>query len=260
MRTLKLTIAYDGTNYVGWQRQLNGSSIQQALEDAFVPLVGGETPPGVAGAGRTDAGAHAVAQVASVNVEFDLSTTVVRRALNVRLPHDIRVMSVEEALPGFHARFQATGKSYRYRIVTTEVMPPFDRLYAWHAPEPRDTEAMRRAANYLVGRHDFASFHAGATMVNGTVRNIHMVTCRDVAGGMIIDVSGDGFLRHMVRAIVGTLMDVGSGLRTPESVGDVLAARDRRAAGATAPACGLTLMEVRYEGIPVLGHRRFGRQ
>jgi tRNA pseudouridine38-40 synthase len=246
MRTLKLTVAYDGTNYVGWQRQLNGASIQQALEEAFVPLVGGGHPPAVAGAGRTDAGVHALAQVASVNVEFAIPTDAVRRALNVRLPYDVRVLAVEDAPLGFHARFQAKGKTYRYRIVTAEVMSPFDRLYAWHAPGPRDVDAMRRAAARFVGRHDFASFQAGPALMNGTVRVVDDVTCSDAPGGIVIEVSGDGFLRHMVRAMVGTLMDVGAGLRTPESMADVIASRERRAAGPTVPACGLTLVRVRY--------------
>jgi tRNA pseudouridine38-40 synthase len=246
IRTLKLTIAYDGTNYVGWQRQLNGPSIQQTIEEAFLPLAGGERPPVVAGAGRTDAGVHALGQVASVNVEFALATDAIRRALNVRLPQDIRVLAVEDAPLGFHARFQARGKIYRYRIVTTEVMSPFDRFYAWHAPERRDVEAMQRAAALFAGRHDFASFHAGAAMMNGTVRLLESVRCIVVPGGLVIDVTGDGFLRHMVRTIVGTLMDVGSGQRTPESIPDIIARRDRRAAGPTVPACGLTLVSVRY--------------
>jgi tRNA pseudouridine38-40 synthase len=248
MRTLKLTLAYDGTNYVGWQRQLNGPSIQQAIEEALLPLTGGDRPPAVAGAGRTDAGVHALAQVASVNVEFALATDAVQRALNVRLPYDIRVMSVEEAPLGFHARFQAKGKTYRYRIVTSAVMPPFDRLYAWHAPEPRNVDAMQRAAALFVGRHDFTSFQAGPTLVSDAVRTIDAMACTAVPGGLVIDVSGDGFLRHMVRAMVGTLLDVGTGLRAPESIPDVMACRDRRAAGPTVPACGLTLVGVRYEG------------
>jgi len=246
MRTLKLTVAYDGTNYVGWQRQLNGPSIQQAVEEAFLPLAGGARPPVVAGAGRTDAGVHAMAQVASVNVEFALATDAIRRALNVRLPYDIRVLSVEDAPLGFHARFQAKGKTYRYRIVTTEVMSPFDRLYAWHAPERRDVDAMQRATEFFAGRHDFASFHSGEGLMNGTVRVLDSVRCAVVPGGLVIDVVGDGFLRHMVRTIVGTLMDVGAGQRAPGSIPDIIARRDRRAAGPTVPACGLTLVSVRY--------------
>ena len=246
MRTLKLTIAYDGTNYAGWQRQANAMSIQQALEDAFVPLVGGGAPPAVAGAGRTDAGVHALAQVASVNVEFPFATDAVRRALNVRLPYDIRVTAVDQAPLGFHARFHARGKSYRYRIVLSEVMSPFDRLYAWHAPAARDVDAMRRAAAFFVGRHDFRSFQAGSSMVASTVRTIDAIALTGDQTGIVIDVAGEGFLHHMVRTMVGTLMEVGAGARPPEWILDVIAARDRRAAGPTVPACGLTLVEVRY--------------
>lgn len=245
MRTLKLTLAYDGTNYVGWQRQMNGVSVQQMIEEALVPLAGGASP-GVAGAGRTDAGVHAVAQVASVNVEFAVPAANVRRALNVRLPPDIRVLDVEDAPLGFHARFHARGKSYRYRMVTSQILSPFDRWFAWHAPEPRDVEAMRRAARAFIGRHDFASFQARGSATVDTVRTVERIDLSTRPDEIAIDIEGTGFLRHMARAIVGTLAEVGTGLRTPESVAAVLAARDRRAAGATAPAAGLTLIHVRY--------------
>lgn len=245
MRTLKLTLAYDGTNYVGWQRQLNGTSIQQLIEDALVPLAGGATP-GVAGAGRTDAGVHALGQVASVNVEFATATDAVQRALNVRLPTDIRVTSVDEMTPGFHARFHAKGKWYRYRIATSRVVLPFDRWFVWHAPEARDVSAMRAAAAAFVGRHDFASLQARGTATLHTVRTIERVDITESEGGLVVDIAGDGFLRHMARTIAGTLVDVGAGLRQPEQVAGMLAARDRRAAGPTAPASGLMLMAVRY--------------
>src|SRR5438067_200143 len=132
MRSLKLTVAYDGTCYVGWQRQLNGVSIQQLIEEAFTPLLG--RTPTVVGAGRTDAGVHALAQVASVNVDSELSAATIHRALNDRLPEDIRIMNVDEAPRGFHAQFRAMGKSYRYRMATTAVVSPFDRWFVWHSP------------------------------------------------------------------------------------------------------------------------------
>ena len=245
MRTLKLTLSYDGTNYVGWQRQTNGISVQQVVEEAFAPLMGGIAPT-VSGAGRTDAGAHALAQVASVNTDIEISTISLQRALNVRLPEDVRVMTVEEATPGFHARFHATGKAYRYRVVTSQVMPPFDRHYAWHSPEPKNIDLMREAAALLVGTHDFASFQARGSFVSDTVRTIHTLDLRQSGSEIVVLCDGDGFLRHMVRSIVGTLAEVGTGLRPAAAVRDMIAARDRRAAGATAPACGLTLMEVRY--------------
>ncbi|MCC7007969.1 MAG: tRNA pseudouridine(38-40) synthase TruA [Acidobacteria bacterium] len=246
MRTLKLTVAYDGTNYVGWQRQVNGISVQQMIEDAFAPLAGTTPGPGVAGAGRTDAGVHAAAQVASVNVDFDHPADAVLRALNVRLPPDIRVMSVEEAPLGFHARFHARGKAYRYRVVTTSILSPFDRLFVSHAPGTRDVDAMREGARLLVGRHDFASFQARGSAPQHTVRDIERLDVDARPDEIVFDITGNGFLRHMARTLVGTLMEVGEGLRPPASMRAVLAARDRRAAGRTMPASGLTLMAVRY--------------
>ena len=256
-------MAYDGTNYVGWQRQANGTSVQEIVESAFVPLMSRarERPaqsrvrggmaiegrgPTVAGAGRTDAGVHAFGQVASVTIELELAASAIQRALNVRLPADIRVVGVVDAKPGFHARYHALGKSYRYRIVTTAVASPFERWFVWHAPEARDVDAMRRAATRLVGTHDFASFQATGSSIRDTVRTIHRLEVSAEADGIVLNVEGDGFLRHMVRAIAGTLVEVGAGTRRPESIDAVLSARDRAAAGATAPAAGLTLVSVRY--------------
>ena len=245
MRTLKLTIAYDGTNYAGWQRQANALTVQQLIEEAFAPLVNGVAPT-VAGASRTDAGVHASGQVASVNAAIELSPTAVWRALNVRLPADIRVLGVDEVTPGFHARFHAVAKTYRYRMITAPVMPPMDRLYAWHAPEPKRFELMDEAAALLVGRHDFASFQGRGAFVRETTRTVHRLALRESPGGIELEIDGDGFLRHMVRTIAGTLAEIGTGLRPPSAIRQMLAARDRRAAGATAPACGLTLTSVRY--------------
>jgi tRNA pseudouridine38-40 synthase len=250
MRTLKLTLAYDGTNYVGWQRQDNGLSIQQVIEEAFVPLVGAGTTagraPAVVGAGRTDAGVHALGQVASVNVDSDLAADVVQRALNVRLPLDVRVVGVEDAALGFHARSEAAGKTYRYRVATAPVLSPFDRLYAFHGPGPHDVSAMRAAAARLVGRHDFASFQTTGSWPLDTVRTIRRLEVRETVGELEIEIEGDGFLRHMVRAIAGTLLEIGLGQREPEAIAGVIAARDRQAAGRTLPAQGLTLVTVRY--------------
>jgi tRNA pseudouridine38-40 synthase len=247
MRTLKLTVAYDGTNYVGWQRQATGDSVQQVLEDAFVPLAGaGEDPPGVAGAGRTDAGVHAAAQVASVNLDTRLAPSTLLRALNVRLPLDVRVLAVEDALPGFHARFHARGKAYRYRLSRAAVLSPFDRAFVMHAAGLRDVDAMRHAASTLVGRHDFASFQASGTAIRDTVRTVSDVGITEDGDVIAVDVEGDGFLRHMVRIMVGTLVEIGCGLRPADAMPAICGAADRRAAGPTAPAHGLTLMAVRY--------------
>jgi tRNA pseudouridine38-40 synthase len=245
MRTLKLTLAYDGTNYVGWQRQENGVSIQQLVEDALAPLNGGE-PPTVAAASRTDAGVHALGQVASVSAAIDIEPRSVQRAMNVRLPSDIRVLAVEEAQPGFHARSFSVSKAYRYRIATSSVLSPFDRWYVWHHPIPKDVALMQAAAAALVGKHDFASFQAAGSAVRATVRTLTRVDVRETGSEIVVDVEGDGFLRHMVRAIVGTLADVGTGARSAASIADTLAAKDRRTAGTTAPGAGLTLMSVRY--------------
>jgi tRNA pseudouridine38-40 synthase len=247
MRTLKLTIAYDGTNYVGWQRQINGVSIQALIEDAFAPLAGaGERKLTVAGAGRTDAGVHALAQVASVHLDSALDVDSVRRALNIRLPPDIRVHEVEDAPPGFHAQFHARGKSYRYRIVTAPIVSPFDRWFVWHAPGCRDVDAMRRAAAALIGRHDFRSFQARGSATIDTVRTIESLDLQVRGDEIVIEVRGDGFLRHMVRAMAGTLAEVGAGSRPSDSMPAIIAAGDRQAAGPTAPAAGLTLVAVRY--------------
>jgi|SRR5579862_1941018 len=248
MRTLKLLLAYDGTAYVGWQRQENGLSIQECVEEAFRPLAprADGSAPVVIGAGRTDAGVHALGQVASVKVEIDLAPDVVLRALNIRLPADIRVIDVADADAEFHARYQAVAKSYRYRVVTTDVMSPFDRLWAWHAPGRYDVAAMQSAAAGFEGRHDFASFQTSGSPVSDTIRTMHRVevTARD--GEILVGVEGDGFLRHMVRAMVGTLLDVGAGRRSADSMSSILTAGDRGASGRTVPARGLTLVSVRY--------------
>ena len=245
MRTLKLTLAYDGTEYAGWQRQINALTIQQVVEEAFAHFTGGERPT-VSGAGRTDSGVHALGQVASVNVEFDHSASAVMRALNVRLPGAIRVIGAVDAAPGFHARFNAIGKSYRYRIARTPVQSPFDRLYSWHVPWALDLDAMRQAAASLAGRHDFASFQASGTAITATVRNLERLELVETGGELHVIAEGEGFLRHMVRIITGTLVEIGSGQREAHSMPDVVAARNRDAAGKTAPPHGLTLVAVKY--------------
>jgi len=243
-RTLKLTLAYDGSRFVGWQRQADGESVQAFVEEALSRLEGG--PVAVHAAGRTDAGVHAEGQVASARVTFTHDAATVVRAANAILPAEIRVLAVEDAPPGFHARFSARGKSYRYQIANTPVASPFLRGYAWHVPEPLDLDAMRAAAAALVGTHDFAAFQSTGSDVSATIRT---VTRSDVLarGGLVVyEVEGDGFLRHMVRAIVGTLVDVGRGWRPPGDVRGLLEGGTRAQAGATAPAHGLTLVKVEY--------------
>jgi tRNA pseudouridine38-40 synthase len=244
VRTLKLTVAYDGTAYCGWQRQINGTSVQQRLEEALTPLTG--EPPTVNGAGRTDAGVHAAAQVASVRVDIDHACDTIRRAVNVHLPADIRVLHVEDAPATFHARFNAIGKTYRYRMVTADVVHPFDRWFVWHVPGRFDVSAMRNALPGLVGTHDFAAFQAARTTITDTVRTIRRAELSTTEDGLTLDVEGDGFLRHQVRTMMGTLVDVGAGRRGAASLSDLLRTRDRSQAGDTAPARGLTLVRVHY--------------
>jgi len=252
-RTLKLTIQYDGTNYVGWQRQAQGISIQGLLEEALYPFEG--EPLTVHGAGRTDAGVHALGQVASVRTRTGHSCTALQRALNSVLPVDVRVVAVEDAAADFHARFNAVSKTYEYRIVQAPFVSPFDQRYVWHVPGRLDLEAMRRGAQVLLGRHDFAAFQSVGGDVHTSERTILFIDVVERAAGLsaaiasralVIRVTGDGFLRHMVRTIAGTLADVGLGRWQPEKVTEILASRDRARAGRAAPAAGLFLVEVNY--------------
>lgn len=246
MRTLKLTIAYDGTAYVGWQRQDNGTSIQQLIEEALAPFTPGGPPPAVTGASRTDAGVHALGQVASVRVNFNHPVDAVGRALNIRLPTDIRVSAVDDVAPGFHARFDARAKRYRYRIAMAPIVLPMHRHFVWHVPGAANLDAMREAAGPIVGPHDFAAFQASGSSVVDTRRAIHRIDLVPTGDELHVEVEGDGFLRHMVRILVGSLVDVGVGRRRPAWLVDALASRDRRQAGRTAPAAGLCLEHVSY--------------
>lgn len=248
---LKLTIAYDGTGLVGWQRQPTGASVQGLLEEALAPLDG--SPVVVTGAGRTDAGVHALGQVASVTLRRSISPASVVRAANMRLPPAVRVLTAEEVGPAFHARFHAVSKTYRYRIWNAEVLSPFERPYVWHVPGPLlDVDAMNAAAARLEGRHDFAAFQGTGSDAETTERTIFSasVTARLAPAReplITCEVRGDGFLRHMVRATAGTLVEVGRGRRPAAWIDEVLASRERGRAGRTAPAAGLFLVAVEYE-------------
>ncbi len=240
----KLIIQYDGTDYVGWQRQATGTSIQGLIESALEPIEG--APVTVTGAGRTDAGVHALAQIASVALTATIDDSALQRALNAVLPPDVRVIDVERVPPDFHARFSARAKTYEYRIVNGPFISPFEHRYAWHLPHPLNVPAMQAAARALLGTHDFAAFQAAGTEVKTTERTLTTLEVELDEPHLSITAAADGFLRHMVRAIAGTLVEVGAGRAAPEWVAEALASRDRGRAGPTAPARGLFLVSVDY--------------
>lgn len=244
MKNYKLTIAYDGTNYHGWQMQADARTIQGELTRVLSLL--DRRPVALQGAGRTDAGVHAEAQVANVFLERDYAPDRWREAINGNLDRDLRVMRMEAADDAFEARFSARGKTYRYAISTAPVVAPFAYRYVYHYRGVLDVNEMKRAALLLVGTHDFSAFTVASLDVSDRVRSL---TRLDVEAGqeqIRITASAEGFLRYMVRTIAGTLIDVGRGRRSPASVGEALASRDRDRAGATAPAHGLTLVRVDY--------------
>ena len=244
MPTVKLTLQYDGTSYVGWQRQAAGTSIQGLIEQALEPIEG--APVTVIGAGRTDAGVHALGQVASVALTTSLDDQTLQRALNAALPPEVRVVDARRVADTFHARFSARSKTYEYRIVNAPFVSAFEHRYAWHVPQPLDVPAMRAAARALVGRHDFAAFRAAGSDVRATERDLSVLDVSFSEPRLSVVATADGFLRHMARAIVGTLVEVGAGRARPEWVIDVLGSRDRSRAGPTAPARGLFLVSVDY--------------
>lgn len=258
MRTLKLTLAYDGTRFVGWQRQADGESVQGALETALARFEGG--PVTVHGAGRTDAGVHALGQVASVTLACRHDAATLARGLNAQLPEDVRVLSAVEASSDFHARFSARSKLYRYLLRNAPLANPFERAYVWHVQQPLDVMRMESAAGMLRGTHDFAAFQSAGGGRSSTRRTLtrsdivrypgpllHGPAGADEGTLLAYEVQGDGFLRHMVRAIVGTLVDVGRGWREPDSVGALTKGATRARAGPTAPAHGLYLVGVDYD-------------
>lgn len=260
MRVLKLTLQYDGTELVGWQRQKSGDSVQGLLEAALSRIDGVDVA--VHGAGRTDAGVHAVAQVASAHVASDLDTRTLRRAINAHLPPSVRVTSVEDAAPDFHARFSATGKTYRYLILERDVASPFLWRYVWPVPGVLDVDRMQAAAAALVGSHDFSAFQSTGSTVSHAVRVVTAASVRVWTDGMpppvpvalagdagrlvVFEVTASGFLRHMVRALAGTLVEIGLDRRPPGTMSALLGGRVRADAGPTAPAAGLWLVSVDY--------------
>ncbi len=255
MRNIKLLVEYEGTRYQGWQTQKDGPTVQSTLEGVIEKLTGEKCA--LIGAGRTDAGVHALGQVAAFKTSSALDTATIRRALNAVLPHDIRVREAAEVADSFHPRYSSSEKTYFYLIANTGVVSPFMERYVWQVPQKLDIDAMSEAANGLVGRHDFRAFMGAGSSVKGSVREVRELFVEylngmdflgvSLEGGFIrIRVRGDGFLRHMVRNMVGTLVEVARGKIKPEAVKEILASGDRSNAGPTAPAKGLFLEKVLY--------------
>lgn len=245
MKRVKLVVAYDGTNYHGWQVQDNGITIEEVLNRTIGELVQEDIK--VIGASRTDAGVHACGNVAVFDTESRIPGDKFSFALNQRLPEDIRIQESCEVDADFHPRYADTVKTYEYNILNRRFELPSKRLYAAFCYYPMDIERMNQAAVYLVGEHDFKSFCSAGAQVQTTVRTIYAVNVTKEDDMVHIRITGNGFLYNMVRIIAGTLMQVGTGLMEPEQVKEILEARDRSKAGPTAVAKGLTLVEIRYE-------------
>ncbi|MGI6129280.1 MAG: tRNA pseudouridine(38-40) synthase TruA [bacterium] len=246
MRTVKLTLAYDGTDYAGFQVQPNASTVQGELEKAL-SMVLGETVR-VMGAGRTDAGVHARGQVISFKTTASIPTDRLPPALNSVLPRSIAVWHAEEVPTDFHARFSATDKLYRYLIYLGQVPSPFIKNYSWHLPRELRINAMQQAAAKLVGRHDFSAFCAAGSDVKSKVRTVRRLGVTAQHDLVVVEAGAKGFLYKMVRSIVGTLVEVGRGALSPEEVQDILVTGDRTRVGPTAPPQGLILWQVAYGG------------
>ncbi len=246
MPRYKLTLEYDGAPYVGWQRQDNGPSVQGELERAIHAFCGQDVA--VHGAGRTDAGVHARGQVAHFDMDEARPIDKIRDGLNFHMkPEAIAVLSAELVDDDFHARFSATRRTYLYRIVNRRAPLALDRGHAWFVPRPLDVEAMAEAAKFLIGFHDFSAFRAAECQANSPEKTLDLLQVSRAGEEICFDVRARSFLHHQVRNFVGTLRVVGEGKRPPEWIGEILASRDRRLAGATAPADGLYLMEVGYQ-------------
>ncbi len=244
MKRIKLIVAYDGTNYHGWQVQENGITVEEVLNRTISELV--QEKICVIGASRTDAGVHALGNVAVFDTESRIPGEKFSFALNQRLPDDIRIQESCEVDADFHPRYANTVKTYEYNILNRRFELPVKRLYSVFNHYPMDIEKMNQAASYLIGEHDFQSFCSANAQVQTTVRTIYALSVTKEQDMIHIRVTGNGFLYNMVRIIAGTLMQVGTGLLEPERVKEILEAKDRKEAGPTAPARGLTLVEIRY--------------
>ena len=244
MRNLKLTLAYDGTHFHGWQIQPELRTIQGELEQALRKLFNHEIR--VTGSGRTDAGVHAHGQVANVQTVRTMDTTAVLRGANALLPCEIRVVAVDEVGPEFHARRSARSKTYEYRLWRGAVVSPFRCRYVYPFRYHLCEDALDRGTGYFLGAHDFTSFCATATEIEDRIRTIYAASWDRSETEWVFRIRGSGFLQYMVRTIAGTLLEIGRGRRRPEQIPEIFAARDRRLAGPSLPAYGLHLMEVEY--------------
>jgi tRNA pseudouridine38-40 synthase len=255
MRRIRLTLQYDGSAYSGWQIQPSGMTIQGMIQDAIGRLTGEDS--NVIGAGRTDSGVHAIEQVAAFDTDSGLDASVIKRALNAMLPRDIRVMDAREAGGDFHPRYSARSKRYSYVIANMEDVPVFFQRYVWQIMPPLDIEAMKAASSCLAGTHDFSSFRGAGCGAKNPVRDVLNIEIEEVNGASFLlekfngsyirlSMEANAFLRHMVRNIVGTLVEVGRGRIIPGTVSEILGARDRTLAGPTAPPNGLFLEKIFY--------------
>lgn len=245
MKRIMLTVAYDGTQYHGWQIQPNVVTVESVLNDTLSDLLKEDIH--VIGASRTDTGVHALGNIAVFDTEARMPGNKISYALNQRLPQDIRIQDSREVPSNFHPRHCNSRKTYEYRILNREFPLPTLRLYAHFTYVPLDVEKMQKAADYLVGEHDFKSFCSVNTVAETTVRTLYSLKVSKDGDMITIRVTGSGFLYNMVRIIAGTLMEVGRGNLEPEQIPQILSALDRQKAGSTAPACGLTLYAYEFE-------------
>lgn len=244
MKRVKLTVAYDGTNYCGWQVQPNGITVQEVLNQCLSEFTGENIE--TIGASRTDAGVHALGNVAVFDTEMRMPGDKFSFALNQRLPEDIRIQKSEEVDADFHPRYVKSQKTYEYRILNCRFPIPTERFYSHFTYIPLDVDKMKEAASYLIGEHDFKSFCGTGAQVKTTVRTVKEIQIEKSGDRITIRITGEGFLYNMVRIIAGTIMDIGGGLYPPEKMKEILEAKDRKKAGPTAPARGLTLMKIQY--------------
>ena len=244
-KNYKLKISYDGSRYFGWEHQPDRETIQGKIETVLARMVDKDMVD-VIGAGRTDAGVHARAMIANVQLDTQMSPEEIRDYANRYLPDDIAILEVREAADRFHARYKAVGKTYQYTCFDGPVKPVFDRKYYTPLDQELDVEAMQEAAHFLEGKHDYKSFCGNSRMKKSTVRIVDTITVRRRKGYVYLTFHGTGFLQNMVRIMSGTLIEVGLGRKRPEEVGEILEACDRKVAGPTAPAKGLCLLKVDY--------------